>query len=129
MSPKISAIVESIASLTLIEGSELSKEIQKFFGIEVSQMSLQAPTAPSALSQKEEIVEEKTDFQVVLVEVPADKKIAALKIVRSLTGLGLKESKDVVDNVPKVIKEKATKDESESIKKDFEAVGAKVEIK
>ena len=129
MSPKISAIVESIASLTLIEGSELSKEIQKFFVIEVSQMSLQAPTAPSALSQKEEIVEEKTDFQVVLVEVPADKKIAALKIVRSLTGLGLKESKDVVDNVPKVIKEKATKDESESIKKDFEAVGAKVEIK
>ncbi len=129
MSPKISAIVESIASLTLIEGSELSKEIQKFFGIELSQMTLQAPTAPSALSQKEEIVEEKTDFQVVLVEVPADKKIAALKIVRSLTGLGLKESKDVVDNVPKVIKEKATKDESESIKKDFEAVGAKVEIK
>ena len=76
-----------------------------------------------------EAVEEKVAFDVVLTEVPADKKIAILKIVRNLTGLGLKESKEIVDNVPKLLKEGITKDESESIKKEMEAAGAKVTVK
>jgi large subunit ribosomal protein L7/L12 len=76
-----------------------------------------------------EAVEEKVAFDIILTEVPADKKIAILKIVRNLTGLGLKESKDIVDNVPKVLKEGITKDESESIKKELETAGAKVSIK
>ena len=74
-------------------------------------------------------VEEKSSFDITLIEVPADKKIAVLKIVRNLTGLGLKESKDIVDNVPKLLKEGATKEESESIKKELEASGAKITIK
>ena len=76
-----------------------------------------------------EAVEEKTQFDVILDSVPADKKIAILKIVRNVTGLGLKESKDIVDNVPKTVKEGATKEESETIKKELEAAGAKVTIK
>ena len=73
--------------------------------------------------------DEKDEFDVTLTTVPADKKIAILKIVRNLTGLGLKEAKEVVDNVPKVLKEAATKEESENIKKELEASGAAVDIK
>ena len=73
--------------------------------------------------------EEKTAFDVILDSVPADKKIAILKIVRNVTGLGLKESKDIVDNVPKLLKEGASKEEGETIKKDVEAAGGKVTIK
>jgi large subunit ribosomal protein L7/L12 len=76
-----------------------------------------------------EAVEEKTAFDIVLEMVPADKKIAILKIVRNVTGLGLKESKDIVDNVPKTLKEGSTKDEVETIKKELEAAGAKVTVK
>jgi large subunit ribosomal protein L7/L12 len=86
-------------------------------------MPTQAAAAPT------EAVEEKSSFDITLTEVPADKKIAVLKIVRNLTGLGLKESKDIVDNVPKLLKEGATKEESESIKKELEASGAKITIK
>ena len=76
-----------------------------------------------------EAAEEKTSFDIVLDAVPADKKIAILKIVRNVTGLGLKESKDIVDNVPKTLKEGSTKEEVETIKKELEAAGAKVVIK
>ena len=86
-------------------------------------MPTQAAATPA------EAVEEKSSFDITLTEVPADKKIAVLKIVRYLTGLGLKESKDIVDNVPKLLKEGATKEESESIKKELEASGAKITIK
>jgi len=75
------------------------------------------------------LLKKKTSFDVTLSDVPADKKIAVLKIVRNVTGLGLKESKDIVDNVPKILKEGATKEESENIKKDVEAAGGKVTIK
>jgi len=128
MSNKINQIVEELKTLTLLEASELVTAIEETFGVDASASVGGGMTMAAAPAVVEE-VEEKTQFNVMLDEVPADKKIAVLKIVRNLTGLGLKESKDIVDNVPKLLKEGATKEESESIKKELEASGAKITIK
>jgi large subunit ribosomal protein L7/L12 len=105
-------------------------EIEKTFGVDTSVQTAAVSVGVSAgPATPVEAVEEKVAFDIILTEVPADKKIAILKIVRNLTGLGLKESKDIVDNVPKVLKEGITKDESETIKKELETAGAKVTIK
>ena len=129
MSEKLTTIIEQLKSLTLLETAQLVKEIETVFGVDtsVSVGAVAAVAAPVAAAA--EAVEEKTSFDITLSDVPADKKIAILKVVRNLTGLGLKESKDIVDNVPKVLKEGATKEESESIKKEIEAAGGKVTIK
>jgi large subunit ribosomal protein L7/L12 len=129
MSDKLTNIIEQLKTLTLLEAAELVTEIEKVFGVDtsVSVSSMAMPTQAAAAPT--EAVEEKSSFDITLTEVPADKKIAVLKIVRNLTGLGLKESKDIVDNVPKLLKEGATKEESESIKKELEASGAKITIK
>ena len=128
MNEKLTNIIEQLKTLTLLEAAELVKEIETVFGVDTSvsvgNVALAMPAAAPA-----EAVEEKTSFDVVLDEVPADKKIAVLKIVRNVTGLGLKESKDIVDNVPKVLKEGASKEESETIKKEIEGAGGKVSIK
>ena len=130
MSEKLTAIIEQLKSLTLLEASELVTEIEKVFGVDTSvSVASVAMASPAAAAAPAEAAEEKTAFDITLTEVPADKKIAVLKIVRNVTGLGLKESKDIVDNVPKVLKEGATKDESENIKKEVEAAGGKVTIK
>ena len=130
MNEKLTNIIEELKTLTLLESAELVKEIEKTFGVDASVSvpviagnSLMTSIAPT------EIVEEKTAFDITLAEVPSDKKIAILKIIRNVTGLGLKESKDIVDNVPKLVKEGATKEESETIRKELEAAGAKVTIK
>jgi large subunit ribosomal protein L7/L12 len=128
MSEKLNTIIEQLKSLTLLEASELVTEIEKVFGVDTS-VSVAAPAGPAAAAGPAEAAEEKTAFDVVLDSVPADKKIAILKIVRNVTGLGLKESKEIVDNAPKTIKEGASKEESESIKKELEAAGGKVTIK
>jgi large subunit ribosomal protein L7/L12 len=129
MSEKLKNIIEQLKTLTLLEAAELVKEIENVFGVDTS-ISVGNVTAIAApISTPVEAVEEKTAFDVTLTEVPTDKKIAILKIVRSVTGLGLKESKEIVDNVPKLLKEGATKDEAENIKKDIEASGGKVIIK
>jgi large subunit ribosomal protein L7/L12 len=129
MSDKLNNIIEQLKTLTLLEASELVSEIEKVFGVDTS-ISVAASAAPvQAVAAAVEAAEEKTAFDVTLTEVPADKKIAILKVVRNITGLGLKESKDIVDNVPKLLKEGVTKDESESIKKELEAAGGKVTIK
>jgi len=129
MNEKLDNIIEQLKTLTLIEAAELVKEIEITFGVDTSiQMATGSLGALPAVAAVE-AVEEKVAFDVVLTEVPTDKKIAILKIVRNLTGLGLKESKEIVDNVPKVLKEGITKDESETIKKEMEAAGAKVTIK
>ena len=91
----------------------------------VGAISIAAPSGSAAAQE----VEEKTEFDLVLEEVPADKKIAILKVVRTLTGLGLKEAKDLVESTPKNIKEGASKDDVESAKKQLEEAGAKVKIK
>ena len=129
MSEKLTAIIEQLKSLTLLEASELVTEIEKVFGVDTSVSVASVAMAPAAAAAPAEAAEEKTAFDITLTEVTADKKIAVLKIVRNVTGLGLKESKDIVDNVPKLLKEGATKDESESIKKEIEAAGGKVTIK
>jgi len=130
MNEKLTSIIEQLKTLTLLEAAELVKEIEKTFGVDTSvQTTAVAVGGPVGPAAPVEAVEEKVAFDIILTEVPADKKIAILKIVRNLTGLGLKESKDIVDNVPKVLKEGITKDESESIKKELETAGAKVSIK
>ena len=129
MSEKLDKIIAELKTLTLLEAAELVKQIETVFGVDtsVSVGSISANIAPVAVIA--EPVEEKTAFDITLTEVPADKKIAILKIVRNVTGLGLKESKEIVDNVPKTLKEGISKDESETIKKDIEAAGGKVTIK
>lgn len=128
MNDKLTTIIEQLKTLTLLEAAELVKEIETVFGVDTS-VSVASVAMPQAAAAPAEAVEEKSSFDITLIEVPADKKIAVLKIVRNLTGLGLKESKDIVDNVPKLLKEGATKDESEAIKKELEASGAKITIK
>lgn len=130
MNEKLTSIIEQLKTLTLLEAAELVKEIEKTFGVDTSvQTAAVSVGVSSGPATPVEAVEEKVAFDIILTEVPADKKIAILKIVRNLTGLGLKESKDIVDNVPKVLKEGITKDESETIKKELETAGAKVTIK
>jgi large subunit ribosomal protein L7/L12 len=127
MNEKLTTIVEQLKTLTLLEASELVKAIETTFDVDTSVSS--APIMMAAAGgDAAEAVEEKTAFNVTLTEVPADKKIAILKIVRNLTGLGLKESKEIVDNVPKLLKEGAAKAESESMKKELEDAGAKVTV-
>jgi len=129
MNEKLTNIIEQLKTLTLLEAAELVKEIEQVFGVDTS-VSVAAVAAPVAGGgAPAAAAEEKTAFDITLTDVPADKKIAILKIVRNLTGLGLKESKDIVDNVPKVLKEGATKEEADAVKKELEAAGGKVTIK
>jgi large subunit ribosomal protein L7/L12 len=132
MSEKLTNIIEQLKTLTLLEAAELVTEIEKVFGVDTS-VSVAAVAVPGAgggaAAPAAEAAEEKSAFDITLTDVPADKKIAILKVVRNVTGLGLKESKDIVDNVPKLLKEGATKEESENIKKELEAAGGKVTIK
>jgi large subunit ribosomal protein L7/L12 len=129
MSAATDEIVEKLKGLTLLEASELVKQIEEAFGV-----SAAAPAggmmmmAPGAAAPAEE-VEEQTEFSVVLEEVPADKKIAILKVVRELTGLGLKEAKDLVEAAPKAVKEGLDKANAEEAKGKIEAAGGKVSIK
>jgi large subunit ribosomal protein L7/L12 len=127
MSEKIDQIIESLKTLTLLEASELVTKIEDTFGVDASAAS--GPTMVMAAPVAVEEVEEKTEFDVVLEAVPADKKIAILKVVRSLTGLGLKEAKEIVESAPKQIQEGLGKDAAEQAKKQLEDVGAKVSLK
>ena len=129
MSEKLTAIIEQLKTLTLLEAAELVKSIETTFGVDTSVASAPVAFSGTAVPAPVEAVEEKVAFDITLTEVPADKKIAILKIVRNVTGLGLKESKEIVDNVPKILKEGITKVEIEAIKKELEAAGAKVTIK
>lgn len=130
MSEKLDRIIEELKTLTLLEASELVTQIEQVFGVDTSvSVSSGAIALPIVTNTTAEVVEEQSSFDIVLSEVPADKKIAILKIVRSITGFGLKESKDIVDNVPKVVKEGSTKEESQKIKKELEDAGAKVTLK
>ncbi len=133
MSAATDEILEKLKSLTLLEASELVTQIEEAFGVSASApaggMMMMAPggAAPGAAAAEPE--EEKTEFDVILEEVPSDKKIAILKVVRGITGLGLKEAKDMVESTPKAIKEATGKDDAEEIKKKLEEAGAKVSVK
>lgn len=127
MSEKINQIVEELKTLTLLEASELVAAIEETFGVDAS-ASAGGPVVMAAAGPTEE-VEEKTEFDLSLDEVPADKKIAVLKIVRGITGLGLKEAKELVESAPKVIQESVAKDAAEEAKKQIEEAGGKASLK
>lgn len=118
-------LVEAIASLTLMEAAELVKALEDKLGIKASAPMAMAVAAPAAAAEAKE---EKTSFDVELTSV-GSQKIQVIKVVRELTGLGLKEAKDVVEGAPKVVKEGLEKAEAEKMKEKFEAVGATITIK
>ena len=119
----LNKIVDDLSTLTVIEAAELSKLLEEKWGV-----SAAAPVAAAAAAPAEVEAEEKDAFDVVLAAA-GDQKINVIKEVRAITGLGLKEAKDMVEAAPKVIKEGAKKDEAEALKKQLEAAGAKVELK
>lgn len=119
-------ILDAIASKTVLEISELIKMMEEKFG--VSAAAAAVAVAPAAGSAAAPAAEEKTEFDVVLADVGSN-KIAVIKAVREITGLGLKEAKDLVEGAPKAVKEGAAKAEAEDLKKKLEAAGAKVELK
>lgn len=122
MSAATEQILEQLKALTLLEASELVKQIEEAFGVSAAATGGMVMMAPGAAAPAEEVVE-KTEFDVILDSVPADKKIAVLKIVREITGLGLKEAKDLVEAAPKAIKEAIAKDAAEDAKKRIEEAG------
>jgi len=126
MSEKIDQIVEELKTLTLLEASELVSKIEETFGVDASAST--GGTMVMAAGAAAEEVEEKTEFNVMLDEVPADKKIAVLKVVRSLTGLGLKEAKELVESAPKLVQEGLGKDAAEEAKTLIETAGGKVSL-
>ena len=128
MSEKIDQIVEDLKTLTLLEASELVTKIEETFGVDASAATASGPMVMAAAPVTAEEVEEKTEFNVMLDEVPADKKIAILKIVRGLTGLGLKEAKTLVESAPTVVQENVAKDAAEDAKKQIEEAGGKVSL-
>ena len=119
---KITAIVETIKGLTILELNELVKAVEEEFGVSAAPVAAVGVAAPAAA------VEEKTEFDVVLASFGA-KKLDVIKVVRELTGLGLKDAKDLVEGAPKTLKEGVSKDEAEKIKEALTAAGATVELK
>jgi large subunit ribosomal protein L7/L12 len=126
MSEKIDQIVEELKTLTLLEAAELVSQIEETFGVDAS-AAVGGPVVMAAAGAAEE-VEEKTEFNVMLDEVPKDKKIAVLKVVRALTGLGLKEAKTLVESAPQQVQESVAKDAAEDAQKQLEAAGGKVSL-
>ena len=127
MSDKINQIVEELKTLTLLEASELVAQIEETFGVDASAAAGGAMVMAAAAPVEEE--EAKTEFDLMLDEVPADKKIAVLKVVRSLTGLGLKEAKELVESAPKVVQEGMAKDAAEEAQKQITDAGGKASLK
>ena len=123
-SEKIAAMIETIKELTVLELSELVHAVEEEFGVSAAAaVAVAGPVDAGAAA-----AEEKTEFDVILAEVGAE-KIKVIKVVREITGLGLKEAKDLVDNAPKMLKEAVSKEEAEDVKKKLEEVGAKVTLK
>ena len=123
-------ILDAISKMTLLEVMELVSDMEKKFGVTAA-----APVAVAAVAgaaggaAAAAPAEEKTEFTVVLKEYPADKKVSVIKVIREITGLGLKEAKDLVEGVPSTVKEAVSKADSEAMKKKLEDSGAKVEVK
>ena len=124
MSEKIAALIEEVKGLTVVELAELVHALEDTFGVSAAAAAVAAPAAGAAAAAEEE----KTEFDVVLKAAGAN-KIGVIKVVRALTGLGLKEAKEIVDNAPKTLKEAVSKDEAEKIAAELKEAGAEVEIK
>ena len=121
-------VIEFIANMSVLELSELVKEMEEKFGVSAAAPVAMMAAGPAAAGAGAEAEEEKTEFDVILT-AHGDKKIQVIKEVRAITGLGLKDAKDLVDGVPKPVKEGVPKDEAEKIKAQLEEAGAQVEIK
>ena len=117
-------ILEAVGAMTVMDLNDLVKAFEEKFGVSAASMAVAAPGAGAAAAA----VEEQTEFNVVLLAA-GDKKVEVIKVVRAVTGLGLKEAKDLVDGAPKTVKEGASKADAEALKKQLEDAGAKVEIK
>jgi large subunit ribosomal protein L7/L12 len=128
MAANIEEIAEKLDSLTLLEAAQLSKLLQEKWGVSAAAAVAVAAPAAGGAAAGGAAAEEKTEFDVVL-NAAGEKKIQVIKVVRELTGLGLKEAKDLVDGAPKPVKEKVAKAEAADMKKKLEEVGATVEVK
>lgn len=117
-------ILEAVGAMTVMDLNDLVKAFEEKFGVSAASMAVAAPGAGAAAAA----VEEQTEFNVVLLAA-GDKKVEVIKVVRAVTGLGLKEAKDLVDGAPKSVKEAIPKADAEALKKQLEDAGAKVEIK
>jgi len=127
--PTIEEIAEQLDKLTLLEASQLSKMLQEKWGVSAAApVAVAAAAGAAGAAGGGAAAEEKTEFDVVLMAA-GEKKIQVIKVVRELTGLGLKEAKDLVDGAPKAVKEKVTKAEAEDMKKKLEEQGAQVQVK
>jgi len=121
-------ILDAISKMSLIEVTELISDMEKKFGVTAA-AAVAVAAGPAAGAAAAAPVEEKTEFAVTLKEYPADKKVTVIKVIREITGLGLKEAKDLVEGVPSLVKEGVNKADSDAMKKKLEDAGAKVEIK
>ena len=134
MTAVVDEVMDKLKSMTLLEASELVKAIEETFDVDASaggggMMMMAGPAGAAAGGEAAAPAEEKTEFDLVLESFPADKKIAVLKVVRGITGLGLKEAKEMVEAAPKVLKEGASKSECEEAQKQLEEAGAVVALK
>nr|UEQ13297.1 ribosomal protein L12 [Chlorella variabilis] len=130
MSTTTNEIIEKLKSITLLEAAELVSQIEETFGVDASAPVgggfIAAPNAAGGAPA--EVVEEKTTFDVIIEDVPSDKRVPVLKVVRNLTSLDLKEAKEAITTLPKVIQQGVSKDDAEAAKKQLEDAGAKVKI-
>ena len=122
-SEKITAMIEEVKTLTVLELAELVHALEEEFGVSAAAAAVAAPAAGAAAAE-----EEKTEFDVILKAAGAN-KIAVIKVVRAVTGLGRKEAKEIVDNAPKALKEGISKEDAEKLAEDLKAAGAEVEVK
>lgn len=131
MSQATNEILEKLKTLTLLEAAELVSQIEEVFGVDTSTPAVGIMMIPAGNSSDGSPATraEKTTFDVVLELIAEDKRVAALKVIRSLTNLGLKEAKDFCSSLPKIVKEGISKDEAETVKKELEAAGGKAVIK
>ena len=128
MSEKLDAIINQIAGLSVIELSELIKALEEKFGVTAAAPMMGMPMMMGGAAEAAAPVEEQTEFDVILT-APGEQKLQVIKVVREITGLGLKEAKDLVDGAPKPVKQAVSKDEAAKIKVQIEEVGGKVEVK
>lgn len=125
---KLEKLVEELSHLTVLEMSDLKKALETKWDVKAAAAAVAVAAAPAAAAPAEAEAES-SEFEITLEAVPADKKIGVIKVVREITGLGLKEAKDLCDAAPKQLKESASKAEAEDIKKKVEAAGGKVTLK
>lgn len=130
MSPITTEILEKLKSITLLEAAELVSEIEKTFGVDASATVSAGMIAGSSgeTVPQSETVEEKTTFDVILESIPQEKRVPALKVLRTILSLGIKETKEFIDSLPKPLKEGVSKEEAESIQQQLEQLGAQIKI-